>query len=128
MGAPVNCGNRGVMALGASLIALCTRASNGGEVVLLLGNRDSQPAEFRLGGKRRLIPVVNCRLSPRSRIRDHLFWILLMSLLYRLLPFAGVRCAIASSTPWIKTVAEADIVGDVRGGDSFSDIYGMKGF
>src|SRR5205823_6009668 len=29
---------------------------------------------------------------------------------------------------WIKTVAESDLVGDVRGGDSFSDIYGMKGF
>jgi polysaccharide pyruvyl transferase WcaK-like protein len=25
-------------------------------------------------------------------------------------------------------VAEADLVGDVRGGDSFSDIYGMRGF
>jgi colanic acid/amylovoran biosynthesis protein len=128
MGTPVNCGNRGVKALGASLINLCSQVSQGGEVVLLLGNRDNQPAAFRMSGKLRLIPVVHCRLSPRSRPRDHLFWILLMSLLYRLTPLARARAAIARSTPWIKTVAESDFVGDVRGGDSFSDIYGLKGF
>ena len=35
---------------------------------------------------------------------------------------------IANSTPWIQAVAEAEVVGDVRGGDSFSDIYGMGRF
>jgi polysaccharide pyruvyl transferase WcaK-like protein len=128
MGTPVRQGNRGVRALGASLIDLCWRASRGGEVALLLGHRDNEPAPFRVNGQVRLIPVVNARLSPRSRLRDHFFWILLMSVLYRLAPLAGARAAIARSTPWIKTVAEADLVGDVRGGDSFSDIYGMKGF
>jgi colanic acid/amylovoran biosynthesis protein len=128
MGTPASCGNRGVAALGASLVNLCAHASHGGEMVLLLGNRDNQSAPFRVDGSRRLIPVVHCRLSPRSKPRDHLFWILLMSLLYRAVPFAGVRAAIARSTPWIKTVAESEIVGDVRGGDSFSDIYGLRGF
>jgi polysaccharide pyruvyl transferase WcaK-like protein len=128
MGTPVECGNRGVLALGASLVNLCSQASDGGEVVLLLGNRDSRPASFRVGGELRSIPVVNARMSPRSRLRDHLFWILLMSMLYRLLPVAGIRAAIARSTPWIKTATEADFVGDIRGGDSFSDIYGMRRF
>jgi len=128
MGAPVNCGNRGVLALGSSLINLSSQAARDSAVVLLLGNRDDQPVLFRVGGGRRLVPIVHCRLSPRSRLRDHLFWIVLLSLLYRWVPLAGVRAAIARSTPWIKTVAEADLVGDVRGGDSFSDIYGLKGF
>jgi polysaccharide pyruvyl transferase WcaK-like protein len=128
MGTPVSSGNRGVLALGASLINLCFRASQGCEIVLLLGNRDNKPASFRVGGQCQLIPVVPCRLSPRSRLSDHLFWILLMSVLYRVVPLAGVRAAISRSTPWIKTVAESDLLGDVRGGDSFSDIYGLKGF
>src|ERR1035441_5445401 len=76
MGTPVECGNRGVLALGASLVNLCSQASGGGEVVLLLGNRDNRPASFRVGGELRSIPVVNARMSPRSRLRDHLFWIL----------------------------------------------------
>ena len=128
MGTPVDCGNRGVLALGASLVNLCLQASGGGEVVLLLGNRDNRPASFRVGGELRSIPVVNARLSLRSHPRDHLFWILLMAMLYRLLPVAGVRAAIVRSTPWIRTVAEVDFVGDVHGGDGFSDIYGTKGF
>ena len=128
MGTPMNCGNRGVSALGASLINLCLRASPGAEVTLLLGNRDNQPAPFRVGDELRLIPVVHCRMSPRCRPRDHLFWILLMSVLYRLAPVAALRRAIARAIPWIKAVAEAGVVGDVRGGDSFSDIYGLKGF
>ena len=128
MGTPVDCGNRGVLALGASLVNLCSQASGGGEVVLLLGNRDSRPASFRVGGNLRSIPVVNARLSLRSPLRDHLSWILLMAVLYRLLPVAGVRAAIVRSSPWIRTMAEVDYVGDVHGGDSFSDIYGTKGF
>ena len=39
-----------------------------------------------------------------------------------------LRTRIAQATPWIRTVEEAVLVGDVRGGDSFSDIYGMKRF
>ena len=128
MGTPVSSGNRGVLALGASLINLCSQAPHAVDVVLLLGNRDNKPACFRVGGELRMIPVVNCRMSPRSRPQDHLAWILLMSLAYRFLHFRAVRAAIARSTPWIRTLIEADIVGDVRGGDSFSDTYGLRRF
>jgi len=51
-----------------------------------------------------------------------------MSLIYRMLPFSILRAAISRITPWIKTLNEVDFVGDVRGGDSFSDIYGMQRF
>src|SRR5215471_1734072 len=128
MGTPVNCGNRGVAALGASLVNLVFEASPGCEVVLLLANRDNRAAPFRAEGATRLIPVTHCRLSPRSRPSDHVIWILLMSLVYRLVPLKSLRAGIAGSTPWIKALAEADLVGDIHGGDSFSDIYGMTGF
>ena len=116
------------MALGSSLINLCADASQTSEVVLLLANRDNQPVRFHIRGNEKMIAVVHCRLSPRSRIRDHLFWILLMSLLYRLVALERVRASIRRSSPWIDTVVAADLVGDVRGGDSFSDIYGLSGF
>ncbi len=51
-----------------------------------------------------------------------------MSLVYRLLPVPAVRKRITDSVPWIKALSECDIAGDVRGGDSFSDIYGIKRF
>ena len=128
MGTPVNCGNRGVLALGASIINLCSQASPDSEVVLLLDNLASQSALFRVENQLRAIPIVHCRLSPRCCPQHHLIWIVLMSLLYRWVPITGVRAAIARSTPWIKTVGEADFIGDIRGGDSFSDLYGMNRF
>ena len=124
MGTSVSSGNRGVLALGVSLVNLCGEA----DVVLLLSHSEHRPVLFKVNGKERAIPIVPCRLSPRSRPQDHLAWIVAMSIFYRLLPIASVRRAIAGTTPWIRAVAEADAVGDVRGGDSFSDIYGMKRF
>lgn len=60
--------------------------------------------------------------------RDHLFWILLASLAYRLLPFSGVRNLLKGRFPWIKAATDAVVIGDIRGGDSFSDIYGISRF
>jgi polysaccharide pyruvyl transferase WcaK-like protein len=51
-----------------------------------------------------------------------------MSVVYFLIPSKSFRGFIQRTVPWIKTVAEADIVADIRGGDSFSDIYGLKRF
>jgi colanic acid/amylovoran biosynthesis protein len=128
MGTPTSAGNRGVLALGSSLVNLCLSSCDDSDVVLLLGNRDSNPVRFRVAGKERMIPIVNCRLSLRSRPSEHLAWIVVMSVFYRLLPIPMLRRAIARSTPWIRAIEKAAIIGDVRGGDSFSDIYGMKRF
>ena len=125
LGTPVSAGNRGVLALGASLVNLC---SAHGAVILFLGHSDSQPASFRIEGQTRAVPLVNCRLSPRARLRDHLAWIVFACLLYRWLPMAWLRRALARVTPWIAALESVDFAGDVRGGDSFSDIYGLKGF
>ncbi|MDB6169023.1 MAG: hypothetical protein JWM88_1887 [Verrucomicrobia bacterium] len=127
MGVPVSSGNRGVLALGASLVDLCGRAAPGAHLVLLIGNRDRQPATFRVNGELRQIPVVNHRLSPRSAPGEHLVGILVGAILHRLLPFRSFRGWLTRSNRWIGTVASADFVGDVHGGDSFSDIYGLKG-
>lgn len=128
MGTPVDTGNRGVLALGASLINLCMQCPDGAGVVLLQGNLDNKPVSFRVNGEFMPIPVVNSRMSPRAKLRDHFFWILAMSLTYRLLPIRYLRSRIAAHTPWIKTVVEAKFVGNIHGGDSFSDIYGVRGF
>jgi polysaccharide pyruvyl transferase WcaK-like protein len=49
-----------------------------------------------------------------------------MALFQKWLPF--LRSAILGRNPALKQIAEADLVGDIRGGDSFSDIYGVRGF
>mgnify|MGYP005855640445 CR=1 FL=1 len=128
LGTPVSSGNRGVMALGASLVGLCARMVGVENVVLMQGHHESCQVEYRVDGKRVRVPLVNYRLSPKARLREHLFWIVGASILYRVCGSKGLRSFLARYTPWIKALKEADIVGDVRGGDSFSDIYGVERF
>ncbi len=128
MGTPVSSGNRGVIALGAALLNLCSEASEDVEVSLLLFNRNTHSVTFKIGNEHRQISVVNARMSPMSNPRHHFAGVFLMSIVYWCMPSFWIRRSIRRMFPWIKAIAEADVVGDVRGGDSFSDIYGMKRF
>lgn len=128
MGTPVASGNRGVLALGASIADLCLNAAPDAEVRFLLVHKSTGEACIRTRHGVRMIPVTSCRMSPRCALQDHLLWILLLSVVYRLLPVSAIRRSLEARNPWIGTVASAAWVGDVRGGDSFSDIYGLKRF
>lgn len=129
LGVSVSSRNQGVQALGASLVNLCCRFSKGAEINLLAGNARAEVISYRVAGGARLeVPVVNFRLSPKSTRNEHLAWILLMSLAYRFIPHPRVRRAICNSTPWIASLERSSFAGDIRGGDSFSDIYGIKRF
>ncbi len=128
MGTPVHSNNMGVLALGTSLIDLCKSSYKNCQIILFIGNKSNKPVNFLINGKKVAIPVSNCRLSPRSKLFDHLGWILFSSFIYRLIPLSTVRKALCRYTPWIAALEKTHFVGDIRGGDSFSDIYGMRRF
>jgi polysaccharide pyruvyl transferase WcaK-like protein len=62
-------------------------------------------------------------MSWRSRPAEHILVILSLALLYRL----GWRSPARRNT-WLRTLLDAELVGEIRGGDSFSDIYGFRKF
>jgi colanic acid/amylovoran biosynthesis protein len=128
MGASLGTGNRGVSALGASLVKLLSEANPCGEIGMMIGSRRSEAFKIAVNGIERSVPIVAYRLSLKAPLRQHLAWIALLACFYRFLPIGRLRRRIIKSSPWIKALAEADLVGDIRGGDSFSDIYGAYGF
>lgn len=128
MGIPVSSRNRGVMALGTALINLCQKRKDGTDILLMTGHRQATYATFRVGDKSLPFKVVNNRLSLQAGISEHLGWIVIASILYRLCPFRAIRQALIKFTPWVAALVETDLVGDIRGGDSFSDIYGLQRF
>lgn len=128
MGASLHSGNRGVAALGASLVGLMCQTRPNSQVSLLIGHREAKRTEVRVEGGCTTVRTVNYRLSPRAPLKEQLWWIMLMSALYQTLPSATARRLIIRRSPWIRAIAEADLVGDIRGGDSFSDIYGLSNF
>jgi len=128
LGLSMSSRNQGVRALGVSLVVLCKRFAPAARIRLLIGNARPDVMSYRMDGTACSVPVVNYRLSPKSALRDHLAWIVLMSALYRALPFCLARRIISRATPWIAALEQSAYCGDIRGGDSFSDIYGMKRF
>jgi polysaccharide pyruvyl transferase WcaK-like protein len=128
MGASLSTANRGVSALGASLVRLAWHSQPDAAISLLVGNRDATRTDVRVDGAVRSVGTVNFRMSPLAPLGQQLWWIVLMSLACRALPWAAARKRVARTSPWIRAALEADFVGDIRGGDSFSDIYGVAGF
>lgn len=128
MGAPMSSGNRGVAALGASLVKLIWQSCPDADVQFIIAQRSSAPCHVIVNGVRRAVPVLHYRNSPRSGLAHQIYWILLMAIFWRMIPITAFRNMIARRTPMIGAMVDSDVVGDIRGGDSFSDIYGLRWF
>lgn len=126
LGASLDNPNRGVCALAASFFHLVAQARPDAHLYSLYGNRTGGITTMPSGGRQLTIQIVNYRQSLRFPIHQHIAWILLMCLAYRWFPFARKR--ICESVPWIDALDKASFIGDIRGGDSFSDIYSLKKF
>jgi colanic acid/amylovoran biosynthesis protein len=126
MGTPVAPGNRGVMALGASLVDLCSQAMPRYRAIFLQRHRPWPDVEVLTKSGPVSVKVLTCQLHPNGSWKENFAWIVLMSFMYSACP--PLRRRIRRAVPWIDAVANAFLVGDIRGGDSFSDIYGFRRF
>jgi colanic acid/amylovoran biosynthesis protein len=123
LGASLDVGNRGVLALAMSLLGLVSLAAPGAAIALHYSHNTGGRRRVVIGGASLDIAVMNCRKSPTSSPDQHIAVILALAMLYR----CGLR-APARRNPWLRSLLEADFVGDITGGDSFSDIYGLSRF
>lgn len=128
LGAALDTGNMGVSALSASLIKLIIDTKPNADITLIIGNRSSKPQSVLVNGKKTEIKVSNYRMSPKAPLNKQLFWILLIAFLQRIIPVQIIRKKIINSNPLLNTLIQADLIGNIRGGDSFSDIYGLSKF
>jgi len=128
LGTPISSGNRGVLALASALVELVCEVNSSAEISLLIGHRSSFVADFETSAGLKRVQVVNFRLSPRSRFVEHLAAIILCCLVYRIFPLKALKRFLARKIPFIGEVTSSDVVGNIHGGDSFSDIYGLGRF
>ncbi|MFZ5519250.1 MAG: polysaccharide pyruvyl transferase family protein [Candidatus Zhuqueibacterota bacterium] len=128
LGASLATENMGVSALAASLIKIILEVNHDAEISLVMGSRSSASHWFNVNGKTVEVKIINHRLSLHSEISKHLVWIFILAILQALTPFHFWQKKIIHSNLWLQTIWNSDFVGDIRGGDSFSDIYGLKRF
>ena len=128
MGAPFDTNNRGVSALAYSLVRLVKEMIPDAKISFFMGNPEKTNNVLHLADKEVVVDVINYRLSPRARIQEHLIFLLCMACLVRITPSDWLRRKIIHSNSRLRDLDDCDFIGDIHGGDSFSDIYGLRGF
>lgn len=123
MGAAFHTGNMGVAALAASMIKIISGVKPNSVFSFYISHNDNMKQSIILNGQKNEIDVYNYRLSPKSKLNDHIFWIVLLAVIYRLTPIKAVKNIVLHNR-FLKNLHNSDIILDIRGGDSFSDIYG----
>jgi hypothetical protein len=98
MGTPISAGNRGVMALAASLIGLRSQKGKVSDIRILTGHSQKEKVLFKFGEEMLEVEGVNCRLYLKAKFNEHLAWIVFACLLYMLLPIGGIKRALQSRT------------------------------
>lgn len=128
MGASTTTNNRGVSALAVSIVKILLRIKPDVQLSFITGSRDSRPQVITLANKTLFLPTIGFRLSPKAMIHRHLIFVFLLALLQRCTPSKRLRVKIINSNPLLREIYKADLVTDIQGGDSFSDIYGLVSF
>jgi len=128
LGASFDTGNLGVNALAESTIKVLLHKWPDAEIVLL-GN-GYEPAELTLPlmGREVTLRAQPVRFSKTLSLPYHFLWYLLNGLLARIVPRSAIKQRIMNRNPYCRAVYESALAVDITGGDSFSDIYGMRRF
>jgi polysaccharide pyruvyl transferase WcaK-like protein len=128
LGASFDTGNLGVSALAESSIKIIINRWPDAEVILLgLGTADGEHC-LKLSGREIRVRIMRMRFCKNVFLRSHFCVLLLNAILLKLLPWRKFRNLLSAINPYVKTLTETDKVFDITGGDSFSDIYGLRRF
>jgi polysaccharide pyruvyl transferase WcaK-like protein len=128
LGASFDTGNLGVSALAESSIKIILNRWPDAEVVLLgTGSTDGEH-RLSLSGREIRVRIERMRFCKNIFLRSHFCVLLLNAILLKLLPLRKFGDLLSAINPHVKTLVETDKVFDITGGDSFSDIYGLRRF
>ena len=128
LGASFSTGNLGVGALAESSIKCVLHRWPGATVVIIGAGRSLGEHHLVIDTNEIIIKSYPIRFCPNIFVRNHYVKIVLATQLLRIFPLSCFRRFFNSAKHTIGALCKADLVADITGGDSFSDIYGMKRF
>jgi len=126
LGASFDTGNLGVSALAESSVKCILGRWPNARVTLLGGGREEGVHRLSLSGRDIMLSKMPIRFSKNILLPEHFCRLALRAALWRLLPFGSVRKRLARGNRHFRSLLETDCFIDISGGDSFSDIYGMR--
>ncbi len=127
LGVSMNTGNLGVSALLASTVKCLLNGHPEAKISLLDGSRESAREELKMANGRVVrLGCVGIRCNKTFWRPNHILRLVLTALLLRLIPNPSWREKLRDRNPYLNAIGHAYLVADITGGDSFSDIYGMR--
>lgn len=128
LGASFDTGNHGVSALAESSIKCILHQWPNATIDLLASGRT--PKKYRLEVEGRCVEIENIpiRFCKTVFMKNHYIVLFSIAILLKLFPFKAVRNYFTKRNPWLERILKLDLVADITGGDSFSDIYGIRRF
>jgi polysaccharide pyruvyl transferase WcaK-like protein len=128
LGLTFSTNNMGINALTAGAIKSILNKCPNAEIFLLDYGKEKITCNFQINN--RIIPVqlLNMRFSKKFYLKNNVAVLILLSLILKIITFRKIKNKIISKNFYLKHIVESDIVASMAGGDSFSDIYGIKRF
>lgn len=128
LGASFDTGNLGVSALAESSIKIILNKWPNAEVILLGSGYKPQQHRLFVSSKKVCAETLPVRFCKNIFLPYHFLWFVLYGLLVKVLPTSQLKNTLVNRNPYFKILYDTDLVADITGGDSFSDIYGFRRF
>lgn len=128
LGATFDTGNMGVSALAESSIKIILHHWPDCKIVLL--GMGWEPGQYRVKvwGREVAIKTLPIRFCKNVFIKNHFIVLCLYALLFKIFRWEKFKRFCTRRNVSLHCITQMDMVADITGGDSFSDIYGMRRF
>ncbi|MBN1764022.1 MAG: polysaccharide pyruvyl transferase family protein [Sedimentisphaerales bacterium] len=128
MGASFDTGNLGVSALAESSIRCILHSWPDAEIVIIGAGRSQSETVIDIEGRPFLVKSFPIRVCPNIFVKNHYIKLLFIMVMLRIFNSDIIKRKLGLRNDTIGVLCRADLIADITGGDSFSDIYGMKRF
>ena len=128
LGATFTTNNMGVNALTMGTIKSIHYKYPDAEIILL--DYGTQDLSYNIDLEGNDIPVylVNMRFSKKVFQNNHILFLLSLAMIVRIIPSRRIRNWIIRRNKVLNIIDQVDFANSIAGGDSFSDIYGIRRF
>jgi len=128
LGASFDTGNLGVSALTECTIKCVLKQWNNAEVKLLGGCRVGGEQHIKVQDMEVCVKKVPIRFCKNVFLARHFCILLTYALLFKIFRWEAFKRFCGRRNSVLKEICELDLVADITGGDSFSDMYGIRRF
>lgn len=128
LGASLETGNLGVNALASGAITCLLHRWPSADIFLLDYAKQENISAIQVGGRQVFIRLVNIRFSKSLFLANNIVVLLAIAAIVRLVPGRRSKTWVARQNARIHEIWQATFLASIAGGDSFSDIYGLRRF